>query len=745
MPDFTITDSLGNPVDISQVKWTSASSLYNYAKTELLHLIVAPDYIKLKDQLLTAAAPSPVKFALALGHDFAIGGASPEVDITPGGEVELQINATAGADLFEGDNFHVATEVPAETGYLGLAFTGSVDAGVSATAGDVTFGIDGAGAITYQYFKAFPTGANQPTVTSAMKAMLACFTIPAAVEDLANPDVNDVCCVSGTGSLKVSASVDFSLPVNPLASVKLPLPGGTLTVQDGVMAGISADVTLTGSYQIRVEKQPGGVIRLSCIQQASKALEVDASASAGVTVNLGTTDLLAKMLGSIEKGGVDPKILSSLSPGEIGDFNGAIKQGLDHSLQASLTLALSAERDKGVAFQYELAPGSFDAQAKDAVKRALKGDLRMLTALEAKAKPDGTVAPGIKLLNSVLSTARIRSTALRINLLGIVNLISISQLVSSCEFLFEPSSGDLTIKETAQSEKISAITDPIKRQDALRKALFESVLTTTTYVVGKTVAMPSLSCAAVYFAANRSTSKQALANYTNWFMMLNLMTADERRGIIAGFGGGGDSACTIRVPLDDKLCEALFFDRAGARRAGGEYLEIGRQALRSLLDPGANAIDQVRYQVLNDANKWASAVQMGPSPELRSVIPLNSADPSFDVALQVVMGDVYDIAWWATGMENAGKALQQMRAFLSGRDPASLAGDTAFANQRNGLQKAMLNMVATSKARFDQPWGLMCLFQAAGFPSASGKLTTRELSIEKTGAAVLTAVPGTGQ
>lgn len=744
MPDFTITDSLGNPVDISQVKWTSSSSLFNYAKTELLHLIVAPDYIKLKDQLLTAAAPNPVRFSLTLGHDFTIGAASPEVDITPGGKVELKINATAGADLFQDDDFHVAAEVPEQTGYLGLSFTGSVDAAVSATSGYVTFGIDGSGAITYEYFKAFPTGEYQPTVTSAMKAMMACFTIPAGVEDLANLDVNDVCCVSGTGSLKVSGSVDFSVPVNPLASVKLPLPGGTLSVQDGVLAGVSADVTLTGSYQIRVEKQAGGIIRLSCLQAANRAFEVDASASAGVAVDLGTTDLLAKMLGSIEKGGADPKILSSLSADEISDFNGAIKQGLDHSLAASLNLALSVERDKGVAFQYELAPGSFDAQARDAVGRALKGDLRMLTALEAKAKPDGTVAPGIKLLNSVLSTARTKGASLRVNLLGIVNLITISQLVSSCEFLYEPSSGDLTIKETAQSEKISAITDPIKRQGALRKALFDSVLTTTTYVVGKSVAMPSLSCTAVYFVANRNTSKQGMADYTNWFTMLNLMTVDERRGILA-FGGGGDSACTIRVRLDDGFCEALFFDRAGALRSGTEYTEIGRQALKSLIDPAANAINRVRYQILNDANTWANAVKMGPSPELRGLLPLNSTDPTFDVALQVVMGDVYDIAWWANGMANAGQALQRVRAFLAGRDPASLAGDAGFANQRNELQKAMLNMVSTSKARFDQPWGLMCLYQAAGSPPASGSLTTPALSIQKTGAVVLTAARGTGQ
>ena len=61
------------------------------------------------------------------------------------------------------------------------------------------------------------------------------------------------------------------------------------------------------------------------------------------------------------------------------------------------------------------------------------------------------------------------------NLLGIVNLISSSDLISKCEFLFEPASGDLTIKETAASDRIGAITDPFRRQEALCKAIFDSV------------------------------------------------------------------------------------------------------------------------------------------------------------------------------------------------------------------------------------------------------------------------------
>ena len=103
--------------------------------------------------------------------------------------------------------------------------------------------------------------------------------------------------------------------------------------------------------------------------------------------------------------------------------------------------------------------------------------------------------------------------------------------------------------------------------------------------------------------------------------------------------------------------------------------------------------------------------------------------------LNVVSGDLYDIAWWANGMQKAGQTLQRMRAYLAGRDPASLASDPAFTGHRNGLQKTMLGVVADSKLRFSEPWGMVCLFRAAGSRGSSGKLTAGALVIDR-GAAV---------
>ena len=739
MPSFSLTDSLGNPVAISAVNWTSASSLYNYLKSELLHLAVAPDFIKLKDKALTDAAPTPASFKISVQQGFQLGHTTPEIDLTTAAKVALFVNASPGSGLLD-DSFLLPAIVGDKTGYVGVSFQGSLDLGVWGTSGELSFGIDNNRSITLEFVKAFETEQTQPTLGDATAAMFSNFAIPACVDDLKRLHSGDICCVSGEGSLQISGSVNVAMPVNPLASVNLPLGVGAISVKDGAMAGLSASLTLSGSYQIRVQKLSSGIVRLSYLRDRTSALTTDLATSAGVSVTRKSTDLLAKLLGAIGKGAVDQKLLDGLSPDEIDTFTSALKAGVDHSLQASLDLALSESADQQAAFQYDIQVGQLDAASTNAVNRALRGDLSLLTELEEKASSDGTLAPGVKLLNSVFSTAKDRGFSFKVNLLGIVNLISSSDLISKCEFLFEPASGDLTIKETAASDRIGAITDPFRRQEALCKAIFDSVLVTTTYVVSKTVAMPSLSCEAVHFAANRNTSNQTIADYTNWFVALNLMKPAEQTAILSHGGNKGVSTCVVRAPLDDASSEALFFDGRGNLRDKTQYLEIGRQALKALLDPAESAIDQFRFNFLDNDATWRKAVEMGPSGQLRELIPLLSTDSRLAVVLNDVSGDLYDIVWWANSMQKAGQALHDMRAFLAGRDPGTLANNPDFTSRSNALQKLMLGVVSASKVRFHEPWGLVCLYRAAGSRRSSGKIAAETLVLQRDAPA--TAVSG---
>jgi hypothetical protein len=442
-----------------------------------------------------------------------------------------------------------------------------------------------------------------------------------------------------------------------------------------------------------------------------------------VSVNFNTTDVLGALMGAISKDAPDPKLLESLTPGEIETFCDAIREGVAHSVQASIDLVLSTATDNQAAFQYELDLDALDDASKAAVNRALRGDLTSLTAFEKEVGAGGIIAPGVKLLDSLLSRTRTKGVTLKVNLLGIVNLISLSKLISNCEILSEPASGDLTIKETAQSERISAITDQLHRQEALRKALFESVLVTTTYRAGKAVSLPDLDCHCLHFIINRNTGPANVRDYLNWFATLGLIASPEAPALLAQYPGDKTSTCVLRSALDDAACERMFLDGT-ALRDKSYYLEFGRQAMRAMLAPSTDDLGRVRYRVLDDPTRWATAVATGPSPALRDLIPMDHSDSRFEMALSLVSGDLYDIVWWARSMCDAGTSLNAVRQYLAGRDADGLRDDAEFLRLRDALQKTMLKVVSESKARFDQPWAMAALYWAAGTPgTASGKLT----------------------
>ena len=297
------------------------------------------------------------------------------------------------------------------------------------------------------------------------------------------------------------------------------------------------------------------------------------------------------------------------------------------------------------------------------------------------------------LRSSVLTRMRSKGVTLKVNLLGIVNLISVSKLIGKCEILSDVASGTVTIKETATSEHISAITNPHDRQEALRKAIFESVLVTTTYRASGAVAMPELGCANLHFVVNRDTNAATVRGYLNWFAALNLMAKGDVAAALAGYTGDKTSTCLLRTELDDAACENLFF-AGGKLHDEAYYREFGRHALRALLHPDADEIEGARYRFLDDPATWAQAVKLGPSPELRHLIPLDRMNPRFDQVLADVTGDLYDIVWWAESMTKAGAALLGMRQFLKGREPGGvegrpgvptkLRGSTAVDDERGG-------------------------------------------------------------
>jgi len=83
--------------------------------------------------------------------------------------------------------------------------------------------------------------------------------------------------------------------------------------------------------------------------------------------------------------------------------------------------------------------------------------------------------------------------------------------------------------------------------------------------------------------------------------------------------------------------------------------------------------------------------------------------------------------WWASAMQTAGEEMLTMQRFIADAAPASLADSHEFANRRDQLQKKMAGLISQSHTQFNEPWGLISLFWAAGSSGASGRLVAEGL------------------
>jgi hypothetical protein len=732
MSTFSLTDNFANPVAVP-VNWTDRSALSKYLKSETLHLVVFPDFLQHKDELISQIAPQPLKAQLKVGYKFQLGGANPEIDVTPEAQVSVEVNAKAGDNLFDDDPFAVAATVPANVAYVGMTFDGSLDVDVSGTSGDLTFGFDSSSELSLGHWRAFPaSGAKQPTLGDAFAQTISNFVIPGDLTDLSHLQQDDICTASGTGSLQVSGGVQVTAIPNPLASVNLPLNAGTITVQEGAMAGLTVSFKITGSYQMRVRRLDANTVELSFLKEKGTTLKTDFTGSAGIAVIKGDKDLIAKMLGAIDPKTDNTQLLQGgLTADEASAFSDAIKSSIDHSLQASFDDSVSLIRDDQAAFQYhiDVDAAQRDPVANEAVHRALEGNLSLLTALEGGIQADGTIAAGVKMISSVFSTSLKKEVSFKINLLGLLNVLSVSDLVRGSKIIQDPVTGDLTIADSVTGTQIQAIVEPPKRQERVRQAMFESLMVTAAYKASGAVEAFNLTSQSFHFALNQNTNAGVMTDYLNWLVALDLITASDKQQLLGSVYGQGFSTCLLRTALTDAQCRSLFFDEQGNLRPEAYYLDCGRRAMLALLNDKIGPFDRYRYALLDQ--QWPQALETGPSPQLAQVAGITSANSNYQMILSQLIGDMYDITTWASGMVDAGKQLETMIAFLAGRDPVSLKNDHAFDMQRVALQKKMAEVIGRSKARFEEPWGMVTLYWAAGSQGASARLVASGLTLTK--------------
>jgi len=490
-----------------------------------------------------------------------IGVEDSEMKVGAGVSGNLRLFSPSDEQLFDPEVFGDPIAIGPNQFYVGVGTSASLSSELTHKAGDLGFGFNAGSEInltTYRLFEKPGPGAF-PKFVDALKEAIAGFSIPGDLEDLKRMSMGSVVTVEGTGNIKFSGTVDVLSAVNPLAAVNvpnLPDPFGELKVTSGGSIQVGAAFEITGAYQIRVQKTGDDKVRLGYYKKRGEELTFKVSASSGLSVGVGKFDVLEPLLKAISsdpKADIEELKKGGLSEAQIEAIRKVVEAGISRKLEIALGFELSSNDTSEAAFLFDFELNRLDETGRKVLHNALDGDLSGL------AVKNGDLPAGVQLVRSILTDIQTKKHALKFNLLGIFNFISVSTLILKGQVLFEPATGELIITDTATASRIAASTlNFAADSEKLRKVLAESVLISVAYKFSKLVTRKTeLKVAHSYFELHTKTDRIKMKNNLDVFEALGLMKASEGDELI------GDSTRFGRTTL---YAETLPF--FAARAAG---------------------------------------------------------------------------------------------------------------------------------------------------------------------------------
>ncbi|MGC4052241.1 MAG: hypothetical protein QM757_23135 [Paludibaculum sp.] len=703
MPTIKILDNLS--ADLMVVAPTPDSAFAKYLKGDLAILLAAPELVKAIPKPLAPGQDLALSFGLNFSNALEFGAANTEWTLGTSFRAQLGVTAAAPSSLFDHEHFGEPIGVPEGKAYVWFSFQPALKLGVAGGESDLSFGFNAGTSIDVRCCRLFAAGPGARTMGDTLAEVLRTFSIPGDVQDLAAMPDGAVSAVTGTGSFQISGSFDLATAINPLATPKLPLVGSPLSLNAGASLDVGARVRISGEYQIRAQKTDSNTVRLGLYKRAGTQFTFDVNASAGVSAISFTKDLFSVLMKAISKDpAADARQLSDagLSDAQIGAIQDAIQAGINRSLSVALEFQFSALRSDEAAFLYEIKLDQLTHDSTLAVHHALDGDFSGLTGLRDLS------LPGITPVRNITNELRKRGVSLRVNLLGIVNTISISELVRSGSVTFEPISGALVIADKVSSEKISVSSRPLEADgQKLRKAVFESLMVTAAYNASRLTVSHEFTASQSYFEFHQTTNNRTMADNLDAVVALGLLSPDERRAALQGITQFGTSTVLLETDFDPTAFRALFVDAAGKPRPQEVYERIGRDAMLALV---AGDPDDFRHIPLASDQLWGKLRASG-QPGFPFVLP---APLNQGVQLGVIRSDYTLIVWWAESMALAARSLVEMESFLKTVQPAGLQENNEFRKRRKALIDALGDAVAGNQSTFGDPWGLLAMDAAAG-------------------------------
>lgn len=694
MPNLKLTDQFGLVID-AQLAPESALSKYLKNPGALLALLR-------NAKPITQVPLSDDPFGeQSVGFSFRepVHLGNTGVELTIEANVIGAISIIKGESLFNADTdaFRDSIPIPADHAYVGAAINAELDVALAEKIGDLQFGFKPGTTTAITNYRLFRL--SDPIIP-AIQSMFAQFGIPGDLQDIEHFAEREVVTLEGAGSLTFAAQANLLAAVNPLATLNTGLV--PITVAQGAAMTVKGTYTLTGGYQLRIERLSGGKFRLGFQKRRSSEFDVAVEAHIRAEAGAGGFDLIKSLLQAVSGDPVPDKDVfhqAGLTDEQIGSIAAAVKVGIERSLALSMAGELDVLDSSSAAFSYEIDADLLDMTGKQAVHDALDGDLTGLEALDHT---------GITRRKSVFETLRQGKRILRVNLLGIFNSGSVTTLFQKGVTIVDRETGDVTITDQAGASRIEFTAQNFAKDSArLRRVLAESLLITAAYRCSPALsAALHLSSHYWFFEMRQKTNVQDITDYLNIAQALRVLSpksANNKLATIAGISAFGRSTLFIEASYSNELCKRMFLDANGHARADDEYETMGRKALALLL-PNEDPVNTARRLPLFNDGIWKKMKAAG-QPGFPALFgPMNfNANQIADI-----ISDYTLITWWASSMSRMADALEQILDFVA-NNPGVDHQNNTFKKLRGKLENSMASIASNTKAQFGEPWGILAL------------------------------------
>lgn len=704
MSKIRITDQLN--VELISTDAGPGSGLSKYFKGGLAGFVASSELVQALNKPVSSLGSSPLGFGMTFHHAGAFGSSGVDWTLQAGARSLVHANQ-AGSNIVGDEVFGDPIAVPADKTFLSYTLSPTIVAGAGGAVGDLRFGFKIGSALLFRSGRFFELGGGAgPSLREALTQVLSKTSLPGDVADLEAMSAGDVASVSGSGEFQVSASFDLAAAMNPLAAPTLGLNAiGAIQVKAGASITVGAKVGISGSYQIRVVKLDGNRISLGYYRMAGSEFQFEVNASAGVSASLGQREFLVRLLSGLStatKADIVNLVDAGMSDQQIGEIQAAITASIQRSLSLSLIAGFTASAKDEAVFEYEFDLSLLDVVGREALHLALDGDLAPLTAVGSGALPSG-----VRLIRSQLETLKKKSFTWKINLLGIVNVLHLTELVRTGKVLFEPASGELVITDSITYKEIFVKTRPFEADtQKLRKLLMQSMVVTAAYRASGMRNFLGFSCSLTYFDQTANARKQSISDYLDHFLALGLIDGNGKTDFLTA-PAAGRASLLLDLSLNDAGFQAMFKNPDGLSRSQEDYDVIGRKCVLQLVQAGDE--NDFRRIPMLDNGLWKHMTELGQFG-MRTVMPQAL---SGTVAFALVVHDYTVIRWWSAAMKTAAERVAGMLAFLKGADAETLKDNNDFKKKRNDLSVSLVALVKNSQPDFLDAWGLIAMDAAA--------------------------------